>query len=52
MLTAGAGAPSPGKAPAYPCGGTHIADTSQIGTIRVTKIKFRKGELSVSYEAV
>ncbi|MCI6530498.1 MAG: alanyl-tRNA editing protein [Mesosutterella sp.] len=40
-----------GSLPAYPCGGTHVADTSGIGTIRVTKIRFRKGELSVSYEA-
>lgn len=34
----------------YPCGGTHIADTSEIGRIRIKRIRMKKGELSVSYE--
>jgi alanyl-tRNA synthetase len=34
----------------YPCGGTHVADTSEIGAVRVKKIRLKKGELTVSYE--
>lgn len=40
-----------GSIPPYPCGGTHVADTSGIGEIRIRKIKLKKGELSVSYDA-
>lgn len=32
-----------------PCGGTHLADLGQIGTIRITKVKRAKDNLRVSY---
>ena len=32
-----------------PCGGTHVRSTSQVGRCLITKMKLRKGELSVSY---
>ncbi|MHA7154558.1 alanine--tRNA ligase-related protein [Arthrobacter sp. TMN-50] len=32
-----------------PCGGTHVADVSDIGTLTITKIKSKKGLTKVSY---
>ncbi|WP_026551858.1 alanine--tRNA ligase-related protein [Arthrobacter sp. H20] len=32
-----------------PCGGTHVADVSGIGTLTITKIKSKKGLTKVSY---
>lgn len=34
---------------AYPCGGTHVPDTSFVGTISVRNIKRQKGNTKVSY---
>lgn len=39
-----------GNLPAYPCGGTHVQNTSEIGRVRITKIKFKKGQITVSYQ--
>ena len=39
-----------GRWQAYPCGGTHVANTSEIGRVRITKIKTKKGQITVSYE--
>ena len=33
----------------YPCGGTHVLNTSDIGTVHISKIKLKKGQISVSY---
>lgn len=33
-----------------PCGGTHVKNLSQIGTIKVPKIKEKKGVIRVNYE--
>lgn len=32
-----------------PCGGTHLKDISEIGTINVTKLKCKKGTIRLSY---
>jgi Ser-tRNA(Ala) deacylase AlaX len=32
------------------CGGTHVKNTSELGTVVVTKIKKKKGQVKVSYE--
>ena len=34
---------------AYPCGGTHVANTEEIGKVKISKIKMKKGQISVSY---
>jgi Ser-tRNA(Ala) deacylase AlaX len=34
---------------AYPCGGTHVTDTSQIGAVEVKKISRQKGKSKISY---
>lgn len=34
---------------AYPCGGTHVSNTEEIGKVTVSKIKMKKGQISVSY---
>ena len=34
---------------AYPCGGTHVANTEEIGKVCISKIKMKKGQISVSY---
>lgn len=34
---------------AYPCGGTHVSNTEEIGKVTVSKIKMQKGQISVSY---
>lgn len=34
---------------AYPCGGTHVANTEEIGKVCVSKIKMKKGQITVSY---
>lgn len=39
-----------GRWQAYPCGGTHVVNTSEIGRVRITKIKTKKGQITVSYE--
>ena len=33
-----------------PCGGTHIAQTSEIGKIKIRKVKNNKGNIRISYE--
>lgn len=32
-----------------PCGGTHVSSTGQLGGVRVTRVKPKKGTLRVSY---
>jgi alanyl-tRNA synthetase len=39
-----------GSLPAYSCGGTHVASTSEIGRIMISKVKEKKGQLWVYYE--
>lgn len=39
-----------GELPSYACGGTHVVATSDVGHVRITKIKQKKGQLSVHYE--
>lgn len=34
----------------YACGGTHVKKTTEIGEIRIIKVKEKKGQLSVQYE--
>lgn len=38
-----------GDLPPYPCGGTHVKNTQDIGKIKITKIKLKKGLITVSY---
>jgi Ser-tRNA(Ala) deacylase AlaX len=33
-----------------PCGGTHVDDIAKIGSVKVTKIAVKKGNVRVSYE--
>lgn len=39
-----------GDLTAYPCGGTHVKNTLEIGQVRITKIKLKKGQITVSYQ--
>lgn len=39
-----------GTLPAYACGGTHVLSTAQVGLVRITSAKEKKGQLSVQYE--
>lgn len=39
-----------GNLPAYPCGGTHVQNTAEIGPVRISKIKLKKGQITVSYQ--
>jgi lysyl-tRNA synthetase class 2 len=34
------------------CGGTHVEDISEIGEVKITKLKKKGGEIKVSYEVV
>ncbi|MFZ6733688.1 alanyl-tRNA editing protein [Undibacterium sp. Ji42W] len=38
-----------GHLPAHSCGGTHALSTGQIGHVNITRIKEKKGQLSVHY---
>lgn len=38
-----------GPQPAYPCGGTHVVSSARVGRIVVSKVKEKKGQLSVHY---
>jgi alanyl-tRNA synthetase len=38
-----------GDLPAYFCGGTHVASLAQIGAVRISRVKEKKGQLSVHY---
>ncbi|MBK0034791.1 alanyl-tRNA editing protein [Erwinia sp. S43] len=38
-----------GELPFYSCGGTHVISTDRIGQVLISSVKFRKGQLSVSY---
>ncbi|MBN1549348.1 hypothetical protein JW872_01670 [Candidatus Babeliales bacterium] len=33
-----------------PCGGTHVKNTSEIGTITIRKLKEKKGQIRISYD--
>jgi len=35
-----------------PCGGTHVKDISSVGSIRINKLKFKKGTIRLSYSVV
>lgn len=39
-----------GDLPAYACGGTHVPLTSDVGEVQITRVKEKKGQLSVQYE--
>ncbi|MFZ6743605.1 alanyl-tRNA editing protein [Undibacterium sp. JH2W] len=39
-----------GDLPAHACGGTHVMATAQIGKIKITRVKEKKGQLSVHYD--
>ncbi|MBK0091123.1 alanyl-tRNA editing protein [Erwinia sp. S59] len=39
-----------GELTPYACGGTHVPRTSEVGEIVITRVKAKKGELSVQYE--
>jgi len=41
-----------GENPGCPCGGTHVADISEIGDVKVTQIRIKKGVTKVSYNVV
>ncbi|WP_435947154.1 alanyl-tRNA editing protein [Dryocola sp. BD586] len=38
-----------GELPAYMCGGTHVGSLSEIGSLEITGIKVKKGQLIVNY---
>jgi len=38
-----------GELPFYRCGGTHVTSTDRVGEVFISSVKFRKGQLSVSY---
>jgi len=38
-----------GNLPAFPCGGTHVQNLSEIGTLEITDYKLKKDKLTVSY---
>lgn len=40
-----------GELPAFPCGGTHVRSLAEIGRIEITAMKYKKGQLTVSYDA-
>ncbi|MEX3526239.1 MAG: hypothetical protein VB143_01695 [Burkholderia sp.] len=33
-----------------PCGGTHVAGAGEIGAVVITRVKEKKGQVSVQYE--
>jgi len=37
------------KYPAIPCGGTHVQNTKEVGSIIIDKVKNKKGNLRISY---
>jgi alanyl-tRNA synthetase len=39
-----------GSLPAYSCGGTHVASTDDIGKIKISKVKEKKGQVWVYYD--
>ncbi len=41
-----------GDLPAYPCGGTHVRSTAEIGAVEVLSLSEKKGTLSVSYRVI
>ena len=39
-----------GDLKAYPCGGTHVQNTSELKGIVIESVKFKKGELRIAYQ--
>lgn len=39
-----------GSYAALPCGGTHVSNLAQLGSIRITKVKKQKSNVRISYE--
>ncbi|WP_241024796.1 alanyl-tRNA editing protein [Paraburkholderia sp. Ac-20340] len=39
-----------GSLPAYSCGGTHVGSTAEIGKIKISKVKEKKGQVWVYYD--
>lgn len=37
------------RAGAYPCGGTHVSDSSKVGNVLIKKISRSKGISKISY---
>lgn len=38
-----------GDLPAYGCGGTHVVSLSELGSVAITSVKVKKGQLIVNY---
>ncbi|WP_052283096.1 serine-tRNA(Ala) deacylase AlaX [Kluyvera genomosp. 1] len=38
-----------GELAGYPCGGTHVAQLSEIGEVTITQLKLKKGQMIVHY---
>jgi alanyl-tRNA synthetase len=38
-----------GLQPAYPCGGTHVTSSGVVGKVTISKVKEKKGQVSVHY---
>ncbi|MDB5983843.1 MAG: alanyl-tRNA editing protein [Pseudomonas sp.] len=36
----------------YSCGGTHVNSTGKVGRVKISKIKEKKGQLSIQYEVL
>lgn len=39
-----------GDLPGYPCGGTHVVSLSELGSVVITQVKMKKGQMIVSYD--
>jgi alanyl-tRNA synthetase len=37
---------------AVPCGGTHLQNLGQLGTVEITGVKIKKGKLRISYQVI
>lgn len=39
-----------GDFPAFPCGGTHVTELSQLGAVIILQMKIKKGKLKIAYD--